>query len=201
MAHLHSLTAFKNSYKFDNNGNDTPLTLLRDKVKTRIETYLGKLLTKQEYTETIRRSGVMIPLKALPVDEAEDITITIIDDQSAGGTTQVLTDTEYDITSYGILLAAPLKRNQKIQVVYTGGYASSTVDGESVLTFDEEDNSTIIKFAALQQLMHEWNRRLKPDGETITTDVGTVEGEPLELLEDVKNMLNAVRHPRMRWFA
>lgn len=197
MALIHELATFKTLAKFKDTANDTALTTLQERVYNRIEAYLGRFLEKQERTEEIRIVGPMIPLKALPVDREEDITVEAVADFSSGESVETFVAGQYEVTNYGLKLNRDLTRNEKLRVTYTGGYAKTS--GE-VLIFPDDDPAKILVDAALEQLQHEWNKHLKPGAETITTDLGTIKQQPLELLKDVKEMCNPVRHPRMWWF-
>lgn len=196
MAAFHSLTDFKSITNFKDTVNDTVLTLLQTRVYQRIQNYTGRFFEKKERTEEVRIKGELIPLKAIPIDSSESITATIIADFSEGESYTTLAASEYEVTNYGLKLANPLTSNEKIRVIYTGGYA--VTDG--VLVINEDDPASIAKEAAIIQLTHEWNKRNKPGADTITTDLGTIKEAPLELLADVRNMLTRVRHPRMFWF-
>lgn len=199
---LHSLTKFKARHNFVDTTYDAVLLDLMAGIKARIESYLGRVLLKQERTEIVYFRGPMMPLKALPVDTTQPITVTRISSFTDGGTTVVLDPIEYDVTPYGMRLAAPAKEGERIQVIYTGGYTATTVEGSNFLfDFSDEDASSAIARAAAIQLIHEWNTKSKPSGEQITTDAGTATFKALALLQEVTDTLIPARHPRLcGWF-
>lgn len=193
-AHIHSLADFKTYQSISDTTFDAIFTILRNGIKDRIQAHCKRLFESASRTEKVYGKGYMIPLKALPVASITSVKIYSKGNNSTDYDT--LENTEYDITPYGVELENPLTRGAWVEVVYTGGYSKGTEDTESdILIFSETDYSTNIKRAAMIQLAHEWNTRLKPGSEVISTDAGSINTSKLELLQEVKDALAPCIHP------
>lgn len=163
---------------------DSPhITLLLDTLTARFEDYLQRKLPKQEYTETYCGMGRMVRLDALPVDANE--TITVEQEGSA------IDPDGYIVRSFGLLLKyQECSFDAPITVTYTGGYATTTVGDETILTIPDG-----LKRAAMIQLTHDLNTHKKPGAETIQTDAGSITTPPFGLLKEVMEMLSPYMHP------
>jgi len=199
---LHTLADFKSLYEFTGTTSDTKLLLLMGQIYTRISAYLGRGLAKTSRTERYQGVTKMVPLIGLPIDTEVSPTVQLISYFSAGEDTYTLSSTEYEIIpEWGIQLATALNKDEKLLVTYTGGFPDGTAEGSNVpLDFSGVENGQQIARAGMIQLIHEWNRRLKPGASEISTDVGTIQMEAMTLLDEVRQTLEPFRHPRFGWF-
>lgn len=154
------------------------LDVLNTSVQYAIEKYLGRELEKGDKTETIfigQSPSQMISLKALPIASIASVTIT----QAQVATSYVATD--YDVVDYGLKMVSKFS-NAKIVIAYNGGYESA-------------DIPTNINRAALMQIAYEWQAKDQIGAQSVSTEGGFVKRPELELLKEVKRMLNGEKHP------
>lgn len=199
---LHTLADFKSLYEFTGTTHDAKLLLLMGQIYTRISAYLGRGLAKTSRTERYQGVTKMVPLIGLPIDTGVSPTVQLVSYFSAGEDTYTLSNTEYEIIpEWGIQLGTALNRDEKLVVTYTGGFPDGTIEGSNYpLNFSSVENGEQIARAGMIQLIHEWNRRLKPGSTEISTDVGTIQMEAMTLLDEVRQTLEPFRHPRFGWF-
>lgn len=199
MPSLHTLTDFKTMAGgfSDSTALDAEIELLMELIYSRIEDEIGRVLEKDEVTETFRRCTTpYLPLKRLPIDTAADVTVIERYYSSGVAVNTTLTENDdYYVLAHGIELAG-FTAGYDYVVTYTGGYAPDTND---VLILPQEAQG--LRRAALYQLMHEWNTHKKPGDENIQTAIGNVTTVGLKLLDDVKRSLRYYRHParEMMW--
>ena len=175
MADLVTFEDLKSLLHLDNDEEDYPaLTLLRDSVKDAIESFLGRTIDNDSYSETKRivSKTKMVPLNALPVDSVSSVTI----DGSAS--------TDYTISDYGVELGATVS-NLPVVVSYIGGL---------------EEIPGPINRAALIQTAYEYQNHDHIGAESVSTDGGSVQRPSLGLLKEVQRLLKTFKHPLNRMF-
>lgn len=145
------------------------LKLLVSSVYAAIETYLGRTLELESYTETIEIQNRLVPLKAFPLVTLTSVTVE-------GDTTNIASSCT---KKYGhILLPSEVAAN--VTITYTGGF---------------EEAPEAIKRAALLQTLHEWQRKDHIGAQNVINDGGSVNWPELGLLKEVKRMLDEFVHP------
>lgn len=189
---IFDIKTFKKVMEFKGVESDDALLTIMEFVKKRLENFLSKRLDYAIYTERYRGSGCNVPLMANPIDEEASILVTRQPKNYDASETG-----EYVVTPWGIELNTEIYRGEVIRVTYSGGYP--VYSGTTILDFSADPEAGAIVRAAMLQTMHEWQRRLKPGGTELNTDVGTLSMEPIDLLQEVKDSLESFRHPSVRW--
>jgi hypothetical protein len=154
------------------------LNIIRLGVTSAIEEYLGRNLEGKSRTELVYVGDTpsrMILLSAIPVGTITSITETCDD------TDTEYTSDDYDIVDYGIKLASKIK-NSKLTIVYTGGWETADVP-------------SAVSRAALLQTAYEFQSKEQIGAEMVSTEGGSVSRPALNLLPEVKRMLNKYKHP------
>jgi len=148
------------------------LNVIRDSVVAAIESYIGRELELGQRSETLYAGTYperMIGLKGLPV-------------QSIGA---VACDSGLPVTatiqSYGVRLDTGI-RNCRVVVIYTGGFAADAIPSG-------------IRRAALIQTAYEFQAKDHIGAETVSTEGGAVTRPALQLLPEVRRMLDPFKHP------
>lgn len=152
------------------------LGVIRESVTYAIEDYLGRDLEKAKRTVEIfveDSPTQMISLRAIPINTVTSVTI------SDFNTNTPYVETEYSIADYGIRLNTKIC-NAKITIVYNGGLSNVPSN---------------IHRAALLQTAYEWQAKDQIGAESVSTEGGMVSRPPLGLLKEVKERLNAQKHP------
>jgi len=156
------------------------LELLQDSVLAAIESYIGRVLTYDAYTETIyvgNAPTAMIKLKSLPVASVTSVTSSYL------GTTETLTEnSDFVIDQFGIRLLYRV-RLVKLTIIYSGGL---------------EATNDIFKRAALMQIAYEYQGKEQIGASYTSNEGGSVTRPELGLLKEVKRILNSEKHP-LRW--
>lgn len=170
-------------------GDYPVLEQLRPFIKSAIETYLQfKLERVEDRVENyyVYNSNLYF-FEYNPV-----VSISSLKKISKSGEERVLSDSEYQHRTWGVeIIDTPFQRNDRIEVVYTGGYEVQTVDSEEVISCP-----IAIKNAALYQLQHEWKNRHMLGGGQEITQVGTLSIDPVELIPKVEELLADIRSPK-----
>lgn len=151
------------------------LSVIRDSVVSALENYTGREFEKKQRSETLYAIDApirMMGLKALPV-----ISVASVTDEDGNAL-------DYRRTGYGIELTAPAF-DIIVSAIYTGGYAESALP---------ED----LKRAALIQTAYEFQTKSHIGAETVSTEGGTVSRPALQILPEVKRIMDAYMHP-LRW--
>lgn len=142
---------------------------LQKSVYYAIESYLGRYLEQDTYTEKAPVSGNLVPLKALPVSTVSAAVLSSGVDLVA----------EVEIVYDGIRL--PYKVSSSlVETTYVGGF--DTVPGD-------------ITRAALLQVIHEWQRKEHVGATSVTNEGGSIQWPELTLLTEVKRLLDPYVHP------
>ncbi len=149
------------------------LETISELVLPAIEGYLGVELAQEERTELIYPTYAtkMIGLNALPVVSVDSVDI---DD---------LAITDYTIVPYGLKLASKLT-GDVITVVYTGGYL---------------DPPEWLRRASTLQAAYEYQGKNHIGAEYVSNTGGAVQKPALQLLPEVRRILNPNRHPINRF--
>lgn len=143
------------------------LKLIAESVYAAIETYVGRYLERDVYTETVPIDGKLIPLRALPI---ASITSIVVDDLVVD--VAQCTRRKYDVE-------LPFHASGEATVVYDGGLEEATGD---------------LKRAALLQTLHEWARRDTIGATNVSTEGGMTSWPELGLLKEVRRVLDPLVH-------
>ena len=156
------------------------LELLQESVLAAIESYIGRTLTEDTYTEDVFIGNApisMIHLKSLPVASVTSVTSSYL------GTTETLTEnSDFVIDQFGIRLLYNV-RLVKLTIVYSGGL---------------EETNDLFKRAALMQTVYEYQGKEQIGASYTSNEGGSVTRPELGLLKEVKRVLNSEKHP-LRW--
>ena len=156
------------------------LELLQDSVLAAIESYVGRVLTDDTYTETIYISNYptsIIPLKSLPIASVSSVISSCL------GSDETLTEnSDFVIDQFGIRLLYKV-RLVKLTIVYSGGL---------------EETNDLFKRAALMQIAYEYQGKEQIGASYTSNEGGSVTRPELGLLKEVKRILNSEKHP-LRW--
>lgn len=140
-----------------------------------IETYTGRELEYKVRTEYPQADGTLVALRALPVESIASVTadgIVITADVTARRNDGMQTGRMY---------------SGELVVTYTGGLAANKPQHASTLA--------ALKRAATLQVMHEFQRKDHVGAESVSNEGGFTRWPQLGLLDEVKRMLNPLRHP------
>ena len=163
---------------FGKGESDYPaLETLEKRVTAAVQSYMRRELEQKERTEEIMmvEPSSMLSLKALPVSSVSSVSLNYF-----GDVTTYSAD-ERMAVSYGLLMSLSIGPGV-VTVVYTGGYRNNAIpDG--------------IRQAATIQLAYEYQNKDHIGAETVSTEGGTKSTPPLQLLREVKRMLDSHRHP------
>jgi len=177
------LADIKTMLDISGTAHDTKLTLIQDSVTQSIERYIGRILTYDEYTESVfvgSNATNLIPLEPLPIDSVSSLTVLY----HGSDTSDTLTETsDFSITNYGIKLFSKIT-NSKLSITYTGGYAT-------------DDVPKAITRAALLQTIFEFSSGAATGATSVSSEGGSIQWPELGLLDEVKNLLNDFKHPFM----
>jgi hypothetical protein len=143
------------------------LKVLQDSVYAAIESYTGRFLERDTYTEEVQMNGRLLPLRALPIVALTSITHDGAVVDVAGCTRD----------SFGVSLPYPARG--LISAVYTGGLEEAPIE---------------IRRAALLQTLHEWQRRDNIGATNVSTEGGMTTWPELTLLKEVRRMLDPFVH-------
>jgi len=155
------------------------LALLRNSVSAAIESHLGRALEYGNRTEQVElwEHDSMVPLRALPVESVDTVTVTLF-----GGST-ASTVTGWMPTNYGIALLSPAQC--VVSVTYNGGLT---------------EVPDWLRRAALMQTAYEFQNKDHIGADFVTIEGGSVKRSELSLLKEVRRLLDAHRHPaRLFW--
>ena len=146
------------------------LKLLVSSVYAAIESYTGRTLELDSYTESIDVRNRLVPLKSFPV---VSLTSVIAD-------TDPNTNLADSCIKRNAHILLPNEVDSFVTVSYVGGY---------------EEAPEPIKRASLLQVIHEWQRKDHLAADTVTNDGGSVTWPELGLLKEVKRLLDPFVHP------
>jgi hypothetical protein len=192
---LISLTDVKSFLEITNNNHDLLLSKIIERVSKRIESFLNRLLVKQERTVYRNAGKRYYYLPAYPIDESA--TLTVVCD----GVTQTK-NTDYFVWSDEGLIefqkdAIPSYQDPKeVVITWTGGYATSGEGDTECLAVPED-----IQDAALKQVVYNYRRRKDIGVSSISMPDGSVTKMPIDasLLPEVKDELIKYRRPGGEW--
>ena len=163
---------------FGKGESDYPaLETLELRVAAAVQGYLRRELELKERTEviTMMNPSDMLMLKALPVASVSSVSLN-----NFGDVTTLAAD-EMMAVSFGLQLALAIGPGVAT-VVYNGGYKNADIpDG--------------IRQAATTQIAYEFQTKDHIGAETVSTEGGTKTTPSLQLLPEVKRMLDSFRHP------
>lgn len=150
------------------------LALIIELTQFNFEEYLGRELDYKKRTETFRvvNPTSMIPLVGLPVKSVSSFTW----EENAV--------TDYNTTDFGLDVGSKVKSGTFV-VVYKGGL--STVPGW-------------LRRAGIMQVAYEYQNKDHIGADYVQTEGGSVGRPALQLLPDVKRMLDRHRHALTRLF-
>ena len=150
------------------------LELIAELVQPSFEEYLGVKFDEERYTEEryIEKPTKLISLKALPV---KSITTITFEDVALTG---------YTITAWGLHLAAKVG-NGVLEITYSGGIP---------------EVHEWLRRAATLQVAYEYQTKEHIGSDYVATEGGTVGRPALQLLNDVKRILDPHRHPMTRFY-
>lgn len=160
--------------------NYPALTVIMDSVDVAIADYLGRYLEQDSYTETLRIGNTWthnIALQGLPIASVTSVTLT-----QYGAVETLAVNDDFEIDDCGLYLLTALK-HASITVVYMGG---------------PEDVPTSWRRAGLMQAAYEWQNRDHIGADSVSTDGGFVSRPALQLLGEVRRLLDPDRHPWLR---
>lgn len=198
-----TIARVKDLLDIQSSSHDTVLTTMVNAVSKRIESYLDRSLEQTSRTETynIRPRQNKLFLRQYPVTSVTSVKVALDWDYAAATAVDssdynTTSDTGcihfqfYPITSY--LGSNYEYAPDAIQVIYTGGFATSTTN----LISDYPD----IAMAADLQTVAMWRRRDTPQGNNISVGGSSIAYEhPLDLVPDVIHALTP--HRRLRFAA
>lgn len=144
------------------------LKLLISSVYAAIESYLGRTLEQNTYTERVPINGSLVPLTAVPVASITSVTTATGYDMTAGAS----------IRHDGVALSGFVKG--EVEVVYVGGL---------------EETPPPLKRAAQLQIQHEWQRKAHVGATSVSNEGGSTFWPELGLLKEVQRMLDPLVHP------
>ena len=156
------------------------LELLQESVLAAIESYIGRTLTEDTYTEVVfigNNPTAMISLPCLPI-----ASITSVTASSVGSDTTLTENSDYIVDQFGIRLLYKLTM-AKLTIVYTGGLSETTAN---------------LKRAALMQIAYEYQGKEQIGASYTSNEGGSVTRPELGLLKEVKRVLKSEIHP-LRW--
>ena len=155
------------------------LALLQTSVLSAIESYIGRLLTSEERTNTLHIGGTstsIIPLPGIPIASVASVTAS-----SQGSDSDFEENSDYVIDSFGIRLLHKIQIT-KLTIVYTGGLT--------------ETNGNL-KRAALMQIAYEYQGKEQIGASYTSNEGGSVTRPELSLLKEVRRILDGEKHPLM----
>jgi hypothetical protein len=144
------------------------LKLIVSSVYAAIESYLGRTLEQDTYTEVVPINGSLIPLMAVPLVSVSAVIMASGFDMTSSSS----------IRHDGIELLGSIKG--EVQVTYVGGL---------------EDAPAGIKRAATLQIQHEYQRKDHIGATNVSNEGGSTFWPELGLLKEVKRMLDPFVHP------
>lgn len=145
------------------------LAVLLDSVKASIESYVGRYIEQDSYTESGWIDNNEIPLRALPVKKIKSLTLD----------GEPVDSTKIRLTRSGISLPSNVPRETLFSVKYQGGFDEIPAD---------------IERAALLQVIYEYNRLPHIGATSVSNDGGSVQTPELGLLREVRTLLNKYRN-------
>jgi hypothetical protein len=146
------------------------LKVLVSSVYAAIESYLGRTLELDTYTEEIFSYGTLVPVKAFPVSNL--ISVYLDSDPN--------TNIAINCKIRNCHIVLPNSFEGVVQVAYTGGF---------------EEAPDAIKRAALLQTAHEWQRKDHIGAELVSNEGGNINWPELGMLKEVKRLLSTYVHP------
>jgi hypothetical protein len=156
------------------------LELLQGSVLAAIESYVGRVLTDDTYTDIVyvgNAPTTMIHLKSLPITSVSSVVSSCL------GSDETLTEnSDFVIDQFGIRLLYRV-RLVKLTIVYSGGL---------------EETNDLFKRAALMQISYEYQGKEQIGASYTSNEGGSVTRPELGLLKEVKRILNSEKHP-LRW--
>ncbi|SET79798.1 hypothetical protein SAMN04487962_12520 [Marinobacter segnicrescens] len=145
------------------------LAVLLDSVKASIESYIGRYIEQDSYTESGWIDSNEIPLRALPVKKIKSVTVDV----------SPIDLDQIRISRAGITLPSIVPRGTFndvfFEVKYQGGFDEIPAD---------------IERAALLQVLYEYNRLPHIGATSVSNDGGSVQTPELGLLREVRNLLD-----------
>lgn len=146
------------------------LKLLISSVYAAIESYTGRILEFDTYTERVDTRNRLVPVQAYPITA---VTAVIADNDP---TTNMATACTRMVGHVQL----PREVNSFVSITYSGGF---------------EDAPAAIKRAALLQTVHEWQRKDQLGAQNVTNDGGSVIWPEFGLLKEVRRLLDPFVHP------
>jgi hypothetical protein len=147
------------------------LALLVESVHDAVENYTNRALQEQDaLTETQRmtRSTSMVDLRALPIASVASVTV---EGDAA----------DYRVTAWGVELTAEAPYAAEVAVTYTGGFEEYPAD---------------VYRAELMQTAYEYQNKDNIGAESVSTEGGFVQRPSLQLLAEVRRLLDPYCAPR-----
>lgn len=187
---LESRENIKIYLEITNPNHDSLLDLIIDQVSARIEKFLNRKLTKQEYTEyfDVKISKKFFHLRSYPIDLAEDFTASQYDVEDTINSDYFV----YEDSGIVEYFTDRIHCNEPkcIKFVYTAGYEEIYTEGEDVLNVPDD-----LKRACLLQSVFEFRRRRDigltsistPDGSISKSITGTLLTEVSDILKSYRN--------------
>jgi len=178
------------------------LEVIQDGLQATIEAYLRRELDLKVRTVDAFFTGTMIPLAGLPVRSVASVTLTAHAGVIQGlGFVQnlVLNPMDYMVTPYGIkLVTYKANGNAYATIQYTGGIDSvGTPPLNIAKATDAMDEGLVraLEQASVQQVPYEWGRKDSLGATVVSTDGGVTRYPELDLLKNVKRLLEPHKHP------
>lgn len=150
------------------------LAAVIESVYAAIEIYTGRTLERGDHVEDAHIDGCLVPLRALPVESVESVTLDGADVTSAA-----------TIRRDGLALSGGYAGD--VVVTYTGGLSASNPR--------HRRDIAALRRAATLQVLHEWQRKDHIGAESVSNEGGFTRWPQLGLLDEVKRTLNPLRNP------